>query len=235
MVLVHLNHKLVQMCQRLLSAEVWAGSNRKLNRVTARLVPDAALPNPAAITFGRLVVTGGDQHRLHEEIIVTGGHLREGRFARLKPSEAEAILESALAEAPSPNVQQSLADLWHLHEAPLHQSLEVRAKERTASLQRHLDERADKECAQLRAVMEELARSIRTYLDEKPWQQLELFGQEDLQRNLDLAAIQRRLTEIPAEIDRETAHLRERYAKPTPRLFPVALTFLVPQRFAEKL
>lgn len=233
--LVHLNHKLVQMCQRLLSAEVWAGAGRKMNRVTARLLPDSALPNPAVIAFGRLVVTGGDQHRLHEEIIVTGGHIRDGRFARLKPSEAEGLLESALTESPSPAVQQRLADLWYLHEEPLHQSLEVRAKERTASLQRHLNERADKECAQLRAVMEDLARSIRTYLDEKPWQQLELFGQEAEHREHDISAIRRRLTEIPAEIEREAAHLRERYANPTPRLFPVAVTYLLPQRFASKL
>lgn len=234
-VLVHLNHKLVQMCQRLLIAEVWAGANRKLNRVTARLVPDNALSNPAVIAYGRLVVTGGDQHRLHEEIIVTGGHIRDGRFSRLKPSEAEGLLNVALPQEPLVAVKQLLADLWHLHEEPLHQSLEVRAGERTRSLQRHLDERADKECAQLRAVMEELARSIRTYLDEKPWQQLELFGNEAAQRNLDLSAIERRLAEIPAEIERETAHLRDRYANPTPRLFPVAVTYLVPQRFAQML
>jgi hypothetical protein len=181
------------------------------------------------------VVTGGDQHRLHEEIIVTGGHLRDGRFARLKPSEAEALMDSVLPESPSSAVQNLLADLWHLHEEPLHQSLEFRAKERTSSLQRHLEERGDKECAQLRAVMEDLARSIRTFLDEKPWQQLELFGQDAAHRDLDLSAIQRRLAEIPSEIERETTHLRDRYANPAPRLFPVAVTYLVPQRFASKL
>ena len=234
-VLVHLNHKLVQMCQRLLSAEVWAGAGRKLHRVTARLVPDTALAHPAVIAFGRLVVTGGDQHRLHEEIIVTGGHLRDGQLARLKPSDAEALLAAALPEPPAPAVQQGLADLWHLHEQPLHQSLEARANERTASLQRHLDQRAAKESAQLRAVMEDLARSIRTYLDDKPWQQLELFGHDAAQRDLDLSAIQRRLAEIPDEIERETTHLRDRYANPTPRLFPVAVTYLVPQQFASKV
>ena len=233
-VLVHLNHKLVQMCQRLLGAEVWAGNARKLHRVTARLVPDAALAHPAVIAFGRLLVTGGDQHRLHEEVIVAGGHLRDGRFSRLKPGEAEALLDAALPDAPAPAVQQALAHLWHLHEEPLHQALEARATERTASLQRHLDERARKECDQLRDVMQDLARSIRAYLDEKPWQQLELFGQEAAQRDLDLSAIQRRLAEIPSEIERETAHLRDRYARPTPRLFPVAVTYLVPQRSAPK-
>ena len=47
-VLVHLNHRLVQMCLRLLRAEVWAQDDvKKLHRVTVRSVPDArstALP-----------------------------------------------------------------------------------------------------------------------------------------------------------------------------------------------
>ena len=43
-VLVHLNHRLVQMSLRLLRAEVWSIEGRKrMNRVTARVVPDLAL------------------------------------------------------------------------------------------------------------------------------------------------------------------------------------------------
>lgn len=41
-VLVHLNHRLVQMCLRLLRAEVWSqGSQKRLHRVTAKLVPSS--------------------------------------------------------------------------------------------------------------------------------------------------------------------------------------------------
>ena len=44
-VLVHLNHRLVQMSLRLLRAEIWAmeGQKKRLNRVTARVVPDRCL------------------------------------------------------------------------------------------------------------------------------------------------------------------------------------------------
>ena len=43
-VLVHLNHRLPQMCLRLLRAEVWAEKGRsKLHRVAARIVPNDVL------------------------------------------------------------------------------------------------------------------------------------------------------------------------------------------------
>jgi hypothetical protein len=49
-VLVHLNHRLVQMCLRLLRAEVWAQDDvKKLHRVTVRSVPDALIDKPAVI------------------------------------------------------------------------------------------------------------------------------------------------------------------------------------------
>src|SRR5690606_12853613 len=47
-VLAHLNHRLPQMCLRLLRAEVWAERGRsKLHRVTARVVPNDVLDTPA--------------------------------------------------------------------------------------------------------------------------------------------------------------------------------------------
>ena len=80
-VLVHLNHRLPQMCLRLLRAEVWAEKGRsKLQRVTARVVPNDILDTPAMIAHARLVVIGGDSYRLHEEIIAAGGLIKEGKW-----------------------------------------------------------------------------------------------------------------------------------------------------------
>ena len=64
----------IQMCLQLLRAEVWvvAGS-RKLHRITARVIPDNMAEVPVAIAHGRLVVLGGDNQRLHEELIFAGG------------------------------------------------------------------------------------------------------------------------------------------------------------------
>ncbi len=80
-VLVHLNHRLVQMSLRLLRAEVWSGEgSKKLHRVAARIVPDHITSTPLVIAHARLVVIGGDSHRLHEEIISAGGEINQGRF-----------------------------------------------------------------------------------------------------------------------------------------------------------
>jgi hypothetical protein len=68
-VLVHLNHRLVQMCLRLMRAEVWAQSDvKKLHRVDVRSLPSAELDELAVAVVSRLIVTGGKHHRLHEEL-----------------------------------------------------------------------------------------------------------------------------------------------------------------------
>ncbi|WP_227636601.1 hypothetical protein, partial [Klebsiella pneumoniae] len=82
-VLVHLNHLLVQMCLRLLRAEIWARDDiKKLHRVTVRSVPDMLLESPAVAVVSRLVITGGNHHRLHEELTIAGGYLGDKNFRR---------------------------------------------------------------------------------------------------------------------------------------------------------
>ncbi|NLG01909.1 MAG: hypothetical protein GX565_17415 [Lentisphaerae bacterium] len=116
-------------------------------------------------------------------------------------------------------------------------ALEGRMNERTRNLQGFLDERSEKEVADLASVMNELARSIREMLDqeEDPQMQLGLRDATDLersQREIDLGGLRARLEEIPQELARETAHLRDRYRDRKLRLFPVAVTFLIPPRAA---
>ena len=80
-VLIHLNHPLVQRSLALLRAEVWShDANRRLHRVAARIVPDHALDTPAVACYGRLVVIGGVAIVCMKELITAGGKLREGRL-----------------------------------------------------------------------------------------------------------------------------------------------------------
>jgi hypothetical protein len=232
-VLVHLNHRLVQMCLRLLRAEVWSKDvQRRLYRVTTRIVPSSVLEAPAVIAHGRLVVLGGDQQRLHEELIVAGGLLKEGRFSRLNPT----AIEKALAEAsfnPVPEaMQQRLIALWDQYNEPLLKSLDARMKDRQQSLQKSLQERCDKQIADITAILTELENSIRQELDDgnEPIQ-LSLFNdaeKEQLEQNRNSLEI--RLQQIPQEIQQETIAVRSRFANPTPRLFPLTVTYLVPQK-----
>jgi ERCC4-related helicase len=233
-VLVHLNHRLVQMSLRLLRAEVWSVKGRKrLHRITARLVPNHVLNTPAVVAHARLVVIGGDSHRLHEEIITSGGLVKEGRYSRLNLGELDKLLAAATNDAAYEPMQKHLIKLWDRFAPPLAQGLEARMNDRISGLQKKLAERADKEAEDIQAILLELKKAIDTELDDSEYQQFTLFDdpeKEQFERNRDF--LRARSKAIPAEIKRETAAIRSRYADPQPRMFPVAVTFLVPERMA---
>ncbi len=235
-VLAHLNHRLVQMCLRLLRAEIWSlgGQAKHLSRVSACVVDDAALTQPVVIAHGRIVVLGGDNHRLHEEVITAGGALIEGRFQRLNVGETKAALEAATDVSAPRAAELRFQALWPKHQDVLMNALDARKVERTKNLERHLDELAEREVNKLATVLTELQRAIRTELERKdgPQMLLDLGGDEPgrQQRERDLAALRRRFNEIPEEIQHESDHIRSRFANPTARLFPIAVTWLIPRR-----
>ena len=231
-VLVHLNHRLVQMCLRLLRAEVWSDSGRKkLHRIEARVVPDSALPTPAVIAHARLVVIGGDSHRLHEEIITAGGMLKEGRFTRMNVGQIAEALAAATDEEPSEATKKRFLKLWGEITPSVQQALTARMTDRTKGLEKRLLERSDKEAQDIESILLELKRAIEAELDEPEYRQLELFSdpeRDQLERNKDF--LRDRVKQIPGEIERETAAIRARFADPQARMFPVAVTFLVPRK-----
>jgi hypothetical protein len=243
-VLVHLNHRLVQMSLRLLRAEVWSSQGKKnLNRMTARLVPDLILRDPAIVAHARLVIVGRDSHRLHEEIITAGGLLQSGKFRPMNVGQVEKALEAARADEPGESMKKAMAREYAKHREPLIKALEARMKERAESQQKALADRADKEAADITTILTELARTIETELEDPDYQamgdreyrQLKLFSDtesEQWQRNHD--ALRARLAAIPDEVERETAAIRARYDSPMPRTFPVAVTLLVPERMARE-
>ncbi|MEK6750695.1 MAG: DISARM system SNF2-like helicase DrmD [Chloroflexota bacterium] len=234
-VLAHLNHKLVQMSLRLLRAEIWSPRSKKgLHRITARLVPDTVLDSPAVIAHARLVVIGGDQYRLHEEIITAGGFLREGRFARMNVGQISKALENALENEPSKEMNERLLALYEKIMLQLMLSLEARRTDRMEGVLKLLEERRDLEAANIESILNELLRSIEKELDEPEVWQMELPTlEENTQRSRDFDALRRRLQEIPNEINAEKEQIRKRFADPQPRMFPVAVTFLVPEKLAK--
>lgn len=232
-VLAHLNHRLVQMCLRLLRAEVWSTENRKnLHRVTARVVTSkAGIETPAVVAYGRLVILGSDQQRLHEEVITAGGVLKEGRFSRLGVMQLQAVLGAVASGSIPEAMQQKLAEMWDKCAEPLMQALEVRKGERTTSLQRDLQNRAEKEIADITAILTELQKSILKELEEPQIEQLTLFStpeREQFERNMN--SLKARAEQIPREIEQETSLIHGRFENPSARLFPLAVTFLVPQK-----
>jgi hypothetical protein len=203
--------------------------------VTARTVPDRELDTPAVIAHGRIVVLGRDTHRLHEEIISAGGTLQEGRFRRITTvSEVDRLIDAALPTPVPETLQQRFKKLWPDIEGNLLAALQRRMEDRTRNLEKLLDERMQTEIGDLRAILSALQRHIEAELAraEAPLQ-LELWSDTERdQRDQDRNNMRVRLAGIPEELAREEEILRRRYADPVPRLFPIAVTFLVPERLA---
>ncbi len=238
LVLVHLNHRLPQMCLRLLRAEVWAEKGRsKLQRVTARVVPNSVMDTPAVIAYARLVVIGGDNVRLHEEIITAGGSINQGKWGgRLNQKQLEDFQSEMTNLEPSTKVKSVLLELYPQFIGRLAESLEARVKERKAAIHRTLSARADKEAKDIESILKELKNSIEAELKDPAYIQPMLAGFDDpeyerYERNKD--SMRSRVNEIPEEIIRETEIIRARFADPRARMFPVAVTFLVPEKMVE--
>ncbi len=235
-VLAHMGHRLVQMCVRLLRAEVWAPEgSRKLHRVSATVVSDDLLEHPAVVVHARLVVLGRDGARLHEEILTAGGEIKAGRFGRLNVGQTRQVLDSIeQSQRPAPlGVRQQFAKLWDEHSKSLLAAIEAREKQRSDGLAKLLAERAEREIRDLTHVLTELRKTILTKLDEAEPRQLDLFSnaeREQVQRNSD--ALRARADAVPAEIERESKAVRDRYSEPQARLFPVAVTYAVPAHLA---
>ena len=77
----------------------------------------------------------------------------------------------------------------------------------------------------------ELKRAIDTELNDPEYDQLSLFDdveKDQFERNKDF--LRERSKAIPAEIEREMESISSRFADPQPRMFPVAVTILVPEK-----
>ena len=232
-VLVHLNHRLVQMCLRLLRAEVWAQNDvKKLYRVDVCTLPDDQLDEVAVSVISRLVITGADHQRLHEELTASGGYLADKAFRReAKVTQVRQWLDEAIPNrAPKP-LFDAMKSRFDKHESSIQQTVEARSKDRLKNLRNTLDTRKRKEIDNITNVLDELARVIQEELDkQKEPEQIELFTPDErTQLTRDIEALEARLERIPGEKKHETKAIEDRYADFTERTFPVAVVFLVPE------
>lgn len=237
-VLVHMNHRLVQMCLRLLRAEVWAQNDvKKLYRVDVCTMPDDQLDQVAVSVISRLVITGADHQRLHEELTASGGYLGDKVFRReAKVTQVRQWLDEAVpTRAPKP-LFDALKSRFDKHESSVQQTIEARSKDRLKNLRNTLDARKRKEIENITSVLDELAKAIQEELDkQKEPEQIELFTPDErTQLTRDIEALEARLGRIPGEKEEETKAIEDRYADFTERTFPVAVVFLVPESIMQE-
>ena len=237
-VLVHLNHRLVQMCLRLLRAQVWAQEgdpNKKMYRVTLRTLPEKHIDGVVALVISRLVITGGNHHRLHEEITYTGGHLKDKSYSRERGvKKINDWLNISAARKVPVHLQDALATRFEHSHAAIQNAIEARSKERLKDLENTLKTRKEKEVSDITTVLDELKAAIQKEITNAAQpEQLELFSEDErTQIRRDLDALNARLNRIPEEREHEVHAIEHRYADYVARTFPVAVIFLVPESIA---
>ncbi len=232
-VLAHLGHPLVRLSLALLRAEVW-GAGHYLHRVTLRYA-DPTLEAPVAVAHGRLVVTGQTGHRLHEQVIAAGVRLGDDRPGRLNVEQTEAALALSHDIAIPPTLRDRLVPQLDEATDALRAALQARAVDRARQLRATLELRSHGEQEHVAATLTELATTIRREAFGDDGDQLQLITGLELdagdrrQVARDIEALRERLDRIPAEVTIEQEAIRNRYAQPAHRLFPAAVTLLVPE------
>lgn len=231
-VLVHLNHRLVQMSLRLLRAEIWARDDvKKLHRVTVCSLPDGRIEGPAVVVMSRLVVTGGNHHRLHEELTEAGGYLRDTGFRREeRVTEVRRWLEESQPAALSDATFDALKARFDKQRDSVLAAVEARSKDRLRFLANTIETRKRKEAEDIRQVLDDLERALKAEIaaEQQPVQ-LSLFSEDErTQFKRDRAALEARLARIPTERDQELRAIEERHSNAREHTFPVAVVLLVP-------
>jgi len=237
-VLAHLNHRLVQMCLRLLRAEVWALDDVKaLHRISICRTTDPSLAVPVAAVWSRLVITGGNHHRLHEELTLSGGELKAAGFSRItQVGRLEELVNSAaaIAEAESSTAVDHLKGLYAGAGEAILGSVEARSRDRLKYLENTLDRRKQADIADITTVLADLEKAITREIDDSNAIQLELWPEDERQQlRRDVDALRARLKRIPDERLHEIAAIEKRYTGYEQRTFPVAVIFVVPQSFGK--
>jgi superfamily II DNA or RNA helicase len=233
LVYVHLGHALMQKSTRVLRGSLF-GSDSKINRVTAVVVP--GLDASCAAAISRLVLVGRGGLRLHEEVFVTGIRFRGAGLAEEK---AHRLLDTALDAgnmlSASPALRQRLVDTWSADgsrlRARLQEAMERRAVTRQEavadSLVKHQEadsERARRIFAAFRVNLRDSLGRLRSQ-EEEQQSMLFLNPDEQRQRQRDIRAMEDRLASLDEEERREIAGIRARYADVKPYVSAAALVF----------
>jgi superfamily II DNA or RNA helicase len=229
-VYAHLGHPLVNRCLRLLRSKTWEGGSSGIHRVTARY---ADIDSLTVAAHARVVITGGDGSRLHEEVVPVAVTVLGPRPRALNVGETKSALDAATDEQPPAHVLAMLADQWPSIEPAVRRAITDRAALVAGQRNGRLDERRDQERRTIAERLTDLRADLERSLQAPDVQQLQFEFADSprdlrqVERNLD--AMRTRLERIPADIVTEQANIDRRYAERTEFTFPIAITFLVPR------
>lgn len=244
-VLLHLNHPLVAMSLHLLREEVWAPKRAgSLNRAAVRAVPDGMLSGIGVLVVSRLIVSGSDGSRLHEEITLAGGLMKDSSFAREETLlKLNAWLEAGTPLSASdltPRIEEVIKEYYEKFRPNLERAVKSRGDERRRSLLRRFEERKNSEEEKIEKTLGALKKQIQILLtgsasaDNEVGYTPSLFDDEQLVSGLSKFSkmeLETQLKTIPDAILREKELIAYRYrvAEDDVRNIPVGIIFLIPE------
>ncbi len=233
-VYAHLNHPLVAMSTRLLTAAA-ASDQVQLSRTSVVVGRHPGLTEPLAVAYARFLVIGGDAVRLHEEVVHAGGWIRPGgRFARVESLRllGDIVAEALEADRPQPSAtaEQQVRAAWPGTEAGLIGALEWRVRTRGEQVRRALDRRREGEVSRNRLNFQRFTATLTETLDVGAQDELPLTeAAEANQRQRDREAAAERLAALPVEEAAEAGGIDARYRNLTEHTFPLAVVFVLPE------
>ena len=234
---LHLEHRIVQ---RLLGRFLSQGFlHDELTRACVCRTDD---PIPRVIILGRLSLYGDRATRLHDEIVAVAAEWIDpesrGR-SKLRPlSEGEKkdvlqILEDSLAHPRLREVPPALAERLKAHTVrdvdDLLPHLERRATELTERAKRKLEQRGEKEAAEMKTLLEEQRDRILKQVQQYEVQQLSLFNADEMRQiDSDRRHWQVRVAELETEVLSEPERIQQTYQIKAERIEPVGMVYLWP-------
>ena len=236
---VHL-HLEQRMAQRLLARLRSQGFiHHDLSRACLVQAADSI---PRVILVGRLSLYGRRAERLHEVLTPVAARWiepsrRRGPL-RAYADEAEARtlerLEAALRDArvPGPTIHRRLREGAASDVEDLQPQLEARAAAVAESAKEALRRRGEAEARQLRETLERQRRRVAAELARHEAEEAQLTidfsADEKRQRQADVTAWRRRLTQFDRDLQSEPARIRAFYEVAAQRVEPVGLVYLWP-------
>lgn len=234
---LHLEHRIVQ---RLLGRFLSQGFlHDELTRACVCRTDD---PIPRVLILGRLSLYGNRAARLHDEIVTVAAEWLDpearGR-GKLRPlSEGEKkdvmqILEDSLASPRLRDVPAGLVDKLKVHTArdveDLLPHLERRANDLTDRAKRKLEQRGEKEAAEMKTLLEEQRDRILKQFNQYEIQQLSLFNPEERRQiDSDRRHWETRIGQLEQEISSEPERVQQAYQVKAERVEPVGVVYLWP-------
>ena len=231
-VFAHLNHPLVAMATRLMTAAAASGQT-ELSRTAVVASDHPGVSEPLVIAYARFLVVGGDAIRLHEEVVHAGGWVRAGgRFARIENLGLLAEIGGGALNAGLPvpvSIQRQLVAAWPTTEPALAATIDWRVRVRRDQVHRALEARRQADLERNAANFTRFAATLRAGLESPDQDQLPLVeAAEAAQAERDRLAMVERLDAIPRERAAEETRILGRFDRLVDHTFPLAVLFVVP-------